>query len=30
MMAESWWLELMDEIDTRYRTMAPTEVTWQE
>lgn len=28
--AESWWLELMEEIDTRYRTLEPTEVEWTE
>ncbi|NUP07327.1 MAG: hypothetical protein HOW73_14850 [Polyangiaceae bacterium] len=30
MLAESWWLELMDEIDTRYRTLPPTEIEWEE
>ncbi len=28
--AESWWLELMEEIDNRYRTMPPTEIDWTE
>ena len=27
---ESWWLELMDEIDSRYRTMDETEIEWTE
>jgi hypothetical protein len=27
---ESWWLELVDEIDKRYRTMGPSEVQWTE
>jgi len=30
MMAESWWLELMEEIDTRYRTLGPSEIEWDE
>ena len=25
---ESWWAELMDEIDERFRTMPPTEIEW--
>ncbi len=27
---ESWWLELMDEIDSRYRTMGAADVEWTE
>lgn len=27
---EHWFLELMDEIDKRYRTMAPAELSWTE
>lgn len=27
---ESWWMELVDEIDSRYRTMGPTEIEWVE
>jgi hypothetical protein len=30
MKAEAWWLELMTEIDTRYRTMGATETDWEE
>ncbi len=30
MKAEAWWLELMNEIDDRYRTMGSTEVDWEE
>lgn len=30
MMAESWWIELMDEIDNRFRTLPPTEIEWVE
>ena len=28
--SESWWLELMDHVDTKYRTMGETEVEWTE
>ncbi len=28
--AEAWWLELMEEIDRKYRTMPPTEIDWTE
>ena len=28
--AESWWLELMEHIDSSYRTMPPTEIDWSE
>lgn len=28
--AEGWWLELMDEVDRKYRTMGETEVDWVE
>ncbi|MBX3183170.1 MAG: hypothetical protein KIT72_04630 [Polyangiaceae bacterium] len=27
---ESWWMELVEEIDRRYRTMPPTEIDWVE
>ncbi len=27
---ESWWMELMDEVDKRYRTMGTTEIDWTE
>lgn len=27
---ESWFLELMDEVDKRYRTMPPSEIEWVE
>lgn len=27
---ESWWMELVDEIDTRYRTMPETTIEWTE
>ncbi|UQA57967.1 Ig-like domain-containing protein [Polyangium aurulentum] len=27
---ESWWLELMEYIDTNYRTMGETEIDWTE
>jgi hypothetical protein len=27
---EGWFLELMDEIDKRYRTLAPTEIEWTQ
>ena len=27
---EQWWLELMDEVDRRYRTMGESEVDWAE
>lgn len=27
---ESWWLELMDYVDMKYRTMPTTEVDWTE
>lgn len=27
---EGWFLELMDEIDKRYRTMGPSEIQWVE
>jgi hypothetical protein len=30
MKAEAWWLELMQEIDKRYRTMGSTETDWEE
>ena len=28
--SESWWLELMDHVDTKYRTMGESEVDWTE
>jgi hypothetical protein len=28
--AETWWLELMDEIDRKYRTLGESEVDWVE
>src|SRR5690606_16995000 len=27
---EKWWMELVDEIDSRYRTMPETEIDWVE
>ncbi|MFO0554371.1 MAG: hypothetical protein U0271_38675 [Polyangiaceae bacterium] len=30
MKAESWWLELMDYVDGRFRTMPPSDVEWEE
>jgi hypothetical protein len=30
MLAESWWLELMDHVDQHYRTLPPTEIEWEE
>lgn len=30
MQADAWWLELMDHVDSTYRTMPPTEIDWEE
>lgn len=30
MQADAWWLELMDEVDQKFRTLPPTEVEWEE
>jgi hypothetical protein len=27
---EEWFLELMDHVDQRFRTMGPSEIDWSE